>query len=90
MTTETQKATVEKSYRVTIQTRYHADTGRISARHLDNKKVYVAWKSDLEPVDNHARAIQAYLDHMEWGGKWIIGASADQRGYVAVWAGETE
>lgn len=88
MATETtQKATVGKSYRVAIQTKYHGDTGRISAWHGDSKKIYVAWNGEQDVADNHAKAIQAYLDHMNWDGQWQIGSIPNGTGYVAVWVG---
>jgi hypothetical protein len=45
------------------------------------------WTDELDPVDNHLNAIQMYIDKMGWGGNWVIGASVDGYGYVAVCEG---
>ena len=88
-TTET-GATVEKSYRCAIQTRYNPNSGTISVWHYGHtgRKPQVAWQGCLDVADNHAHAVEFYLARMEWTGRWIIGSSPDQTGYVAVWGGE--
>lgn len=88
VTTE-QTPTVEKSYRVAIQTKFHPDTRRISVWSYSNdrKKLYVSWNDALDTADNHALAVQTYVDYMEWSGSWIIGTTPDNTGYVAVWGG---
>lgn len=87
MATETtQQATVRKSHRVTIQTKFMANSRTIKVWHYAGKMT-APWTDELDPVDNHLNAIQLYLDKMEWDGQWVIGASTDGYGYVAVWAG---
>lgn len=93
-TTETTQPTVGKSYRVAIHTRYIAPTThrgtRVKVWHGDSKALYIDWAHELNPEDNHAKAVQAYLDKMEWVGHWVLGALADSSGYVAVWTGDSE
>ena len=86
MATTTDKATVDKTYRVTIQTKFMPNSKTIKVWHYGGKMT-ATWTDELDVVDNHANAIQLYLDKMEWDGRWVIGASADGCGYVAVWAG---
>ncbi len=89
MTTTETGATVDKTYRVAIQTKFHPDTRRISVWSYSNdrKKLYVSWNDALDTGDNHALAVETYANYMEWGGKWSIGSMPDNTGYVAVWAG---
>jgi hypothetical protein len=86
METTTDKATVRKSYRVTIQTKFMSGSRTIKVWHYGGK-MNAPWTDELDPVDNHLNAIQLYLDKMEWGGNWVIGASVDGYGYVAVCEG---
>jgi len=90
MTTTETGATVEKSYRCAIQTKFYPNTRTVAVwAYADNgKRLRFAWNDALDTADNHALAVQHYLDRMEWTGKWIIGATPCQTGYVAVWGGE--
>jgi hypothetical protein len=90
MTTTETGATVEKSYRCAIQTKFHPNTRSISVWSYahEGKRVRLSWNDALDVADNHAGAVRAYLDRMEWSGRWVIGASPCQTGYVAVWGGE--
>ena len=90
MTATTTSATVEQSHRVAIQTKYNPNTRTISVWHYGTtgKRPKVAWNDALDTADNHANAIRYFLDLMEWSGRWVIGATPCQTGYVAVWAGD--
>jgi hypothetical protein len=91
METTIQQATVGKSYRVAIQTKYLSPTNyrgsRLKVWHGDSKALTLSWDYSLDTADNHAEAVQAYLAHMGWDGQWIIGALPNGTGYVAVWGG---
>jgi hypothetical protein len=90
---KTQTPAVALSHRVAIKTKYLPVTNhrgsRIKVGRMDARKgetLTVDWDYSLDTPDNHARAVEQYLAHMEWDGTYIIGAGVD--GYVAVWTGE--
>ena len=86
METQSPAVTVRKSYRVTIQTKFMPNSRTVKVWHYGGK-MFAPWTDELEPVDNHANAISLYLEKMGWGGNWVIGASVDGCGYVAVCEG---
>jgi hypothetical protein len=93
MTTEQLEAvTVTESGRVAIMSTFHGVTNthgnRMTVRRANGggKRITVSWNYDIDTMANHARAIQQYLELMNWGGQWRIGSTLT--GAVAVWVGE--
>lgn len=85
-TNTTTRGTVRLSYRVAIRAKFHGNTRRISVTHGSGApRLYFGWNDALDTAENYAYVIQAYLNHMEWDGQWVIGSDTD--GYYAVWAG---
>ncbi len=83
---ETKQQQVALSHYVAIVTKYLPPTNhrgsRIKVWHSDAKSLTVSWDYELDVAENHAQAVQTYLDHMEWKGTWTVGAI--DTGYVAV------
>lgn len=52
-----------------------------------HSKTY-GWNDRLDVAENHALAIEQFLDFMEWSGTYSIGSNVAGTGYVAVWVGE--
>lgn len=70
-----------------IETRYLPNTRRIKVIGSGGYSKVYGWNDALEVAENHALAIQHFLDAMEWGGTYTIGSSVSGRGYVAVKVG---
>ena len=89
MATQEEKVTitVTKSGMVAIISTYSQPWNGITVRRADGggKRITVKWDHSLDVMDNHALAIQEYLELMNWGGRWAIGAT--KTGAVATWAG---
>lgn len=79
---------VKSTGRVAIQTKYLGPTNsrgsRIKAERADGgESVTVPYDYALSTSDNHAAAIQALVDKLDWADvTWVMGAT--QKGYVAV------
>lgn len=86
-TLKTEVATVTLSHRQTVKSVYLVASGKIKVTCNGGLTKYYPYKPALEPAENHAYAIQQFLNLMEWEGVWTIGASVDLTGYVAVWTG---
>jgi hypothetical protein len=84
---KTEVATVTLSHRQTVASTYQVASGRIKVTCNGGTTKYYPYKATMEPAENHAHAIQQFLNLMEWEGVWTIGTSQDLRGYVAVWTG---
>jgi hypothetical protein len=88
---ERDRITVTESGRVAVISTYHGPTGdhgsRITVRRADGggRRITVAWDYALGTQENHAEAIRRFLELMEWGGAWTVGAT--RTGAVATWAG---
>jgi hypothetical protein len=83
--------TVQQSHRVCVRTKFLPPTeggkgSRIKATHgKGSNSLTISWDYELDTAENHAQAIHAYIEMMEWGGTWAIGADEQHGGYVAVW-----
>lgn len=88
MTTSTKVATVTLSHRQTVSSTYLVASGRIQVKASGGFGKYYAYKPALEPAENHAQAIEHFLNLMDWEGVWTIGAT--KTGYVAVWVDHFE
>jgi hypothetical protein len=84
-TLKTEVATVTRSHRQTVQSTYLVASGRIKVTACGGFGKYYPYIATLEPAENHALAIQNFLNLMEWEGEWSIGST--KSGYVAVWTG---
>lgn len=87
MTTQTKVATVTQSYRQTVQSKYLPDSGRVKVTASGGFGKYYNWNASLDTAENHANAIESFLNFMEWEGHWQIGSTTSGTGYVAVWVG---
>ena len=73
-----------------IQTRYIRPTNtrgaRIKATTSSGLSVTVSYDHALSYADAHWPAVQELIKkyHLEWGNKFAVGASTDDRGYVFV------
>lgn len=91
MQTEQDRITVTESGRVAIVATYHGPTNhhgtRIVVRRADGggKRITVGWDHALNTGENYAEAVRQYVEAMEWGGRWNVGAT--RTGAVATWAG---
>ena len=93
MSIETNQVTISvtETGRVAVISTYHGPTNhngsRITVRRADGggKRITVSWDYSLDGMKNHAKAITAYLEMMQWEGSWIVGATAT--GAVATWNG---
>lgn len=90
-------ATVVTTGMAGVRTKYYGP-GNVHGSHIvawradmperqDTMRVTVSWDYSLNTDENHAAAVQAYLDsHIAaghgWDGTWLLGAGDD--GYVAV------
>lgn len=81
----TEVATVKRSHRQTVQSTYLVASGRIKVTACGGVGKYYPYIATLEPAENHAKAIEQFLNLMEWEGDWSIGST--KTGYVAVWTG---
>ena len=94
MSTQEKKATVTvtESGRVAVISKWNGPTNhrpsRITVRRADGggKSLTVCWDYALGSIENHAEAIKAYLEMMNWGGNYTVGST--KHGAVATWAGE--
>ena len=86
-TLKTEVATVTLSHRQTVKSLYLPNSGRIRVVCNGGMVKHYPYRPTLEPAENHAQAIQEFLNFMEWEGVGTIGASVDLTGYVAVWTG---
>jgi hypothetical protein len=84
-TLKTEVATVTLSHRQTVQSTYLVASGRIKVTASGGWGKYYPYKATMEPAENHALAIQDFLNVMDWEGEWSIGST--KTGYVAVWTG---
>ena len=75
---------VTLSYHQSIETRYFPNTRRIKVIASGGYSRTYGWNDALDIAENHALAIQQFLDLMEWEGTYTIGSSVSGRGYVAV------
>jgi len=87
METKAQVATVTLSYRQTVKSK-KLESGRIKVTSNGGFSKHYAYDYSLDTAKNHARAIEQYLNLMEWEGVWAIGAT--KTGYVAVWVDHSE
>ena len=94
MSTQEEKATVTvaPSGMVAVISTYHGPTnnkGRmITVHRADGHGVgwgRTKWNYSLTIMENHALAIQEYLEMYNWGGRWAVGST--KTGAVAPWAG---
>ena len=90
MSTQKEKATstVTESGMVAIISTYSQPWNGITVRRADGggqRLTYKSWNHSLDVMENHALAIKAYLELMNWGGRWAVGAT--KTGAVATWAG---
>jgi hypothetical protein len=94
MSTEEKKATVTvaETGRVAVMSTWYGPTNhrgsRIKVKRADDmggKTVTVSWDYSIGIMENHAEAIKQYLEMMNWGGVYTVGATAN--GAVAVWKG---
>lgn len=83
---KTEVATVTRSHRQTVQSTYLVASGRIKVTACGGCSKFYPYKATLEPAENHAKAIEQFLNLMEWEGVWSIGST--KTGYVAVWTGQ--
>ena len=94
MSTQEKKATVTvtESGRVAVISKWYGPTNfrgsRITVRRADGggKSLTVGWDYALGIIENHAEAIKAYLEMMNWGGNYAVGST--KTGAVATWTGE--
>jgi hypothetical protein len=84
-TLKTEVATVTLSHRQTVQSTHSVASGRIKVTASGGFGKYYPYKPALDPAENHAYAIQHFLNLMEWEGVWTIGST--KTGYTAVWTG---
>lgn len=87
MTTTTKVATVTLSYRQTVESK-KLQSGRIKVTANGGFSKHYAYDFSLNNDKNHARAIEQFLNLMDWEGVWTIGAT--KTGYVAVWVDHSE
>lgn len=87
MQTEQDRITVTESGRVAIVATYHGDTASITVRRADGggKRITVGWDYSKGIGENYAEAVRQYVELMEWGGRWSVGAT--RTGAVATWVG---
>ena len=91
--TDYNRVVVAESGRVAIIATFHPATGdinsRITVRRADGggKRITVGWDYSKEIGENYAEAVRRYVELMEWGGRWTVGAT--RNGAVATWAGWT-
>ena len=84
-TLKTEVATVTRSHRQTVESTYLVASGRIKVSASGGYGKYYPYIATLEPAENHAKAMEQFLNLMEWEGVWTIGST--KTGYVAVWTG---
>lgn len=87
MPTEQLLTRVTLSYHQSVETRFLPNTGRIKVIASGGYSKTYDWYADLDVAENHALAIERFLDFMEWTGTYTIGSSVSGRGYVAVKVG---
>lgn len=79
--------TAKPSYSQSIITKFHGPTNhngsRVTAR-CQARRITIPWDHALNPPENHAKACEALVDLMEWGGDWVGGALPDGTGYAWV------
>ena len=79
------KRKVIESGRPTVESKYLVSSKsmgcRVKASTL-NYSVTLPWDYELLSSENHAIAIEALLNELDWEGQYIIGAT--KAGYVAV------
>ena len=84
-TLKTEVAKVRLSHSQTVQSTYLVASGRIKVSASGGYGKYYPYIATLEPAENHAKAMEQFLNLMEWEGVWTIGST--KTGYVAVWTG---
>ena len=74
-----------------LRTKYHGPTdtkgSRISVYWADRSPAnrrYYAWQYELDPGENHDRAIRAYTQDNAITGQWVCGDAGDGNVYVRV------
>jgi hypothetical protein len=82
---KTEVATVTLSHRQTVESTYLVASGRIKVTASGGFGKYYPYIATLEPAENHAKAMEQFLNLMQWEGVWSIGST--KSGYVAVWTG---
>lgn len=75
---------VTLSYHQSVETRFLPNTRRIKVIASGGFSKTYGWNDGLDVAENHARAIEQFLDVMDWAGTYTIGSSVSGRGYVAV------
>lgn len=76
---------VSSSHRTTLKCKYLGNSGRISVARYGEKdpnRIMVAWRHELDISENYNRAVQEYLNKLEWKGHWVTSTVCD--GAVAV------
>lgn len=87
-TTETQVARVTRSYRQSVESKFLPNSRRIKVTASGGLSKMYGWNDCREVAENHALAIEQFLNAMEWSGTYTIGSNVSGTGYVAVWVGE--
>lgn len=89
----TDQAVTSLSHRVAVHSKFLPVTNHRGARIKvtrgdvpNGTSVIVSWDYALDVAENHQKAIQEFLNKMEWGGHWVIGGGTN--GYTAVRMGE--
>lgn len=77
-----------RSYRQSVESKFLPNSRRI--RVISSGKIgrNYGWNDALDVAENHALAIEQFLNFMEWSGTYTIGSNVSGTGYVAVWVGE--
>lgn len=78
---------VIRSYRQTVESKYLPNSRTIKVKCNGGYSKTYGWNDCLEVAENHALAIEKFLDFMEWSGTYSIGSNVAGTGYVAVWVG---
>lgn len=87
MPTEQLLTRVTLSGHQSVETRFLPNTRRIKVIGSGGYSKTYGWNDAYDVAENHALAIQNYLDFMDWHGTYTIGSSVSGRGYVAVKVG---
>jgi hypothetical protein len=86
--TTTKVATVTQSYRQSVESKYLPNSRRIKVRASGGEHGTYNYDDALDASENHALAIEKFLNFMNWSGTYTIGSNVSGTGYVAVWVGE--
>lgn len=79
---------VIRSYRQTVESKYLPNSRTIKVKANGGHSKTYGWNDRYDVAENHALAIEQFLDFMEWAGTYSIGSNVAGTGYVAVWVGE--